>query len=253
MVTKEKILLIAGCSHTAGSEIDGNEDSEYNRKNSYGGLIATELNRRPIHIAQVGATNSGIARQVLQWFHKEYDPATMNVNVLIGWTEPTRLEIPSMSHRNYESATTNADWYDKSANDYYRIIIGWDGGDDEERSATPLLHKFMVEHQPFLEYQCYNLILQVQYLLQLHKIPYMMCNTMPFFLDNIDSVKNLIPLIDSNKYYQLGKKNEAFFPKYQLLGYVNEKAKYWHHGEEPHKLFAKDLLKFNKENKCLKK
>ena len=36
---KEKILLIAGCSHTAGSEIDGNEDSTYNRENSYGGLI----------------------------------------------------------------------------------------------------------------------------------------------------------------------------------------------------------------------
>ena len=26
----EKILLIAGCSHTGGSEIDGSQDSKYN-------------------------------------------------------------------------------------------------------------------------------------------------------------------------------------------------------------------------------
>ena len=31
---KEKILLIAGCSHAAGSEIDGDEDSQYNRDHS---------------------------------------------------------------------------------------------------------------------------------------------------------------------------------------------------------------------------
>ena len=79
---KEKILLIAGCSHSAGSEIDGKEDSAANRKNSFGGLIAKNLKRRPINISHVGATNSGIARQVINWFEKEYDPETMNVNVL---------------------------------------------------------------------------------------------------------------------------------------------------------------------------
>ena len=70
MIQKEKILLIAGCSHTAGSEIDGKEDSASNRKHSLGGIVAKKLNRKPINISQVGATNSGIARQVLQWFDK---------------------------------------------------------------------------------------------------------------------------------------------------------------------------------------
>ena len=70
---KEKILLIAGCSHSAGSEIDGKEDSAANRKNSFGGLIAKNLKRRPINISHVGATNSGIARQVINWFEKEWN------------------------------------------------------------------------------------------------------------------------------------------------------------------------------------
>jgi hypothetical protein len=73
---KEKILLIAGCSHAAGSEIDGNEDSEYNREHSYGALVAKKLKRKPINISQVGATNTGISRQVQQWFHNVYNPDT---------------------------------------------------------------------------------------------------------------------------------------------------------------------------------
>ena len=253
MVKKEKILLIAGCSHAVGSEIDGNEDSDYNRQHSFGALIAKKLNRRVIHVAQVGAANTGVARQVLNWFHTRYDPDTMNVNVLCCWTEPTRLEIPSETERNYQSANPNTDWYEKGSDYFYKVIIGYHGGDEEEQRWTPDLHKFMANHQPYLEYQTYNLILQVQYLLQAKKIPYMMLNAMPFFLDDINCIKNLLPLIDHNKYYQLNNKDEAFYQKYQRLGYVNEKAKYWHHGEEPHKLFADELINFNEEYKCLKR
>lgn len=250
---KEKILLIAGCSHAAGSEIDGKEDSKYNREHSYGALVAKKLKRKPVNIAQVGATNTGISRQVVQWFHTCYNPDTMNVNVLVSWTEPTRLEVPSEAERNYQSASHATAWYEKGSDYFYKVIIGWTGGDEEEKRDTPALHKFMTNHQPYLEYQTYQLILQIQYLLQAQKVPYMMLNAMPFFLDNINAIKNLLPLVDDNKYYQLNNKDEAFYQKYQRLGYVNEKAKYWHHGEEPHKLFAEELLNFNEEYKCLKR
>lgn len=250
---KEKILLIAGCSHAAGSEIDGNEDSHYNRQHSFGAIVAKHLGRKVVHIAQAGAANTGVSRQVMQWFHNCYNPDTMNVNVLVGWTEPTRLEVPGSWERNYVSASHAADWYEKGSDYFYKVIIGWVGGDEEEREQTPGLHKFMVNHQPYLEYQSYCLVLQIQYLLQAKKIPYMMLNTMPFFLDNIQGIKNLTPLIDSTKYYQLGNKDEAFFPKYKELGYVNEKAKYWHHGKDAHEQFAEELIHFNKVNKCLKR
>ena len=52
---KEKILLVAGCSHMAGSEIDGNEDSTFNRQHSFGALVAKHLGRKVVHVAQVGA------------------------------------------------------------------------------------------------------------------------------------------------------------------------------------------------------
>jgi len=63
---KKKIMLIAGCSHTAGSEIDGTEDSKYNRLHSYGGILAEKMGYIPVNIAEPGSTNSTIARSVLQ-------------------------------------------------------------------------------------------------------------------------------------------------------------------------------------------
>ena len=130
---KEKILLIAGCSHAAGSEIDGDEDSQYNRDHSFGALVAKKLKRKPVNIAQVGACNTGVSRQVMQWMHNVYNPDTMNVNVLVCWTEPTRLEIPSEKERNYQSASSDTAWYEKGSDYFYKVIIGWTGGDEEEQ------------------------------------------------------------------------------------------------------------------------
>ena len=65
-------MLIAGCSHAAGSEINGTEDSIYNRQQSFGARLASKLGYRPINIASNGASNSGIARSVLKWFEKYY-------------------------------------------------------------------------------------------------------------------------------------------------------------------------------------
>lgn len=36
---KEKIMLVTGCSHAGGSEIDGTEDSAYNREHSFGNVL----------------------------------------------------------------------------------------------------------------------------------------------------------------------------------------------------------------------
>ena len=254
---KEKILLIAGCSHTAGSEIDGNEDSSYNREHSYGGIIAKELGKRAINIAQPGATNAGIARQVMFWFNENYYPETMDVNVLVGWSETTRMEIPSETMRNYQTSCTKADWYDQSAESYFKVIIGWNGHGEEEKHAIPLLHRFMVENQGYLQVSTHNTILQLQYFLQANNIDYLFNNTMPLYCQNLNkkehAVKNLTRLVDKTKYYKMNNGNQAFYIKYKNMGYTNDKAKYWHHAEEPHRLYAEDLLEFNEINKCLKK
>ena len=59
----------------------------------------------------------------------------------------------------------------------------------------------------------------------------------------------MINLIDDTKFYKpKSPQEESFYWKYKNLGYNNEKAKYWHHGEEAHSLYAEELYNFVKEN-----
>ena len=55
-----KLMLISGCSHTAGSEIDGSQDSKYNREHSFGAVLANMMGYTPINMAEPAAPNSSI-------------------------------------------------------------------------------------------------------------------------------------------------------------------------------------------------
>lgn len=244
-------MLIAGCSHAAGSEINGLEDSVYNRQHSFGNLVAFNYGYRPINIAQNGMTNSGITRSILKWIEKCYDPNTMELFVLVSWTESTRLEIPANRNFWYNGSSKAADWFDETANTYFRINLGWAGGDDEEKALFPDYQKFMVENEKYLELTSINNVLLVQYLLKSKNIKYIMCNAMHMFTLPSKHNQELLTLVDSSKYYKMKNNEDCFFWKYRNLGHTNPKAKYWHHGEEPHKLYAQELCNFIGESKCL--
>jgi len=245
----EKIMLIAGCSHAAGSEIDGQEDSVYNRQHSFGAILADRLGYKPVNIATNGAPNSCIARSILNWFEQFYDEDTMEVFVLTSWTESTRLEVPSNRNFIYNQSSKIADWFDNTVNTYFRITFGWDGGDAEEKELFPKYHRFMAENEPLVEMWSVNYVLQIQYFLQSKNVKYLMCNAMYMFNKYAKHVNQLSKLIDKKNFYKLGAtKDEAFFWKYKNLGYTNPKAKYWHHDEIPHQLYAEELYNFLKEN-----
>jgi hypothetical protein len=249
-MTKEKIALIAGCSHSAGSEIDGTLDSSYNRSNSFGALLANKMGYRPLNIAISGSANSGIARSILMWFEENYNPDTMDVYVVIGWTESSRLEIPA-KHRpsDFHSGNPFIEWYDSSANSYLRINYGWLGHDEFEKSVIPNYHKFMAENETYLEYQAASNVLMVQHFLKSLGVPYVMCHTMHMFVPDDHYVSYLLKMIDNRYYYNLDSgQDESFYWKYKNLGHENDKAKYWHHDEEPHRLYAEELYKFITEN-----
>lgn len=249
---KRKITLIAGCSHSSGAEIDGSMDSMYNRSNSFGSILSTMLDREAINIAINGSTNQTIARSVLNWFSTQYDEASMDVVVLISWTEPARLEIPWHTIYHYENDNTCSSWFDMSSNLYNRVLFGWEGSTMEEKDVMSYFHKFMAEQSVIIETWSANLILQLQYFFKLKNINYLMCNTLHMFTPGDKQIEPLLKHIDTTCYYNLRcTQDEAFYWKYRHMGYINEKAKYWHHGLEPHKLFAEELYNFAKENKCL--
>lgn len=75
-----------------------------------------------------------------------------------------------------------------------------------------------------------------------------MCNTMHMF-DKFDlgmpsAVAQYTQHIDTAHYYMPYSNADCFYWYYRDAGYTNESAKYWHHGVEPHELYAKALYDF---------
>lgn len=249
-IIKKKIMLIAGCSHVAGSEIDGTEDSLYNRDNSFGNVLAKTLGYEPYNIALNGATNSGIARSILHWFKNYYNPEEMDVGVVIGWTESTRVEVPSNRIAGYDASSKFPAWFDNTCKRFYRINLGYEGWDAEEKEITKYFHKFIVNNGSFMEMMTANWVLQLQYFLSMHQIKYVMCNTLHVFTLPNKHVEMYTDLIDKTKYMDWNNNENCFFWKYRNSGYDNPKAKYWHHNEVPHRLYAGELYNFIEANKC---
>lgn len=247
MSEKKKVIFIAGCSHAAGSEIDGQEDSFYNRQNSFPTHLSNLLGRFHVHAALVGSTNPTIARTLQEWFAQKYDADTMDVFVLLAWTDSSRIEIPSDNPKFYHTNNLAVDWFSKSSIEYHRITGGNVNGTPEEQDYIESCLRFMVEHQTYLEIVSANAVLQTQYFLKMHGVKYLMCNTMPMFTtrSHINFYKTLV---HKNHYIDFDNNDQSFYKKYKDLGYSNQLAKYHHHGEEPHKLYAEYLYNYIKQH-----
>lgn len=232
-----KTCIIAGCSHAAGSEIDGTEDSVYNRSMSFGNLLAKKLGLEPINIAITGASNSCIARSLIEWFDQN---SSDNLStVLVAWTDSSRLEIPSTRRYPYRQSNQSADWFTDSCRDYMRVNMGYPGGDIEERAVVPYYQKFIAQEITWIELYNLQLILQSEFLLKSKKIEFLMCATQPIFAEATEHIKFYKDLIDNRHFYELGQ--QGFYWKYRNLGFKNKNAKYLHHDEEPHELYAQEL------------
>lgn len=241
-------MLIAGCSHTSGSEINGTEDSVFNRTKSYGNQLAYMMGYTPVNIAEPGSTNPTIARSILQWFSEKYDPTTMEVFVVVGWTESSRMEIPFNRECHYNQHCPFGDYHASEGKRYMRVNMGWGGSDPEEKQIIPRYHRFIAENETYLEIATVNLVLQLQYFLKSKNVDYVMCNVMHLVTSN-EHTKFYMDQIDTTKYYFMNDNEQAFYWKYRNAGYTNPKAKYWHHDETPHKLHAQELFNFIEANK----
>ena len=240
---KESILLISGCSNAAGAEIDGSQDSLYNRQNSFGNLLAAKLGRQPVNIALSGSSNQGISRTILEWFGECYDPTTMDLAVLVAWSESARLELPMSRVTWYETWNTNADYVSKASRDYIRVNFGYKGDYEEERRSIEKCQEFMSNNLTYMEILSANLVLQLEYFFKYKQIDYLMCNTMHMFSED-SKLDFYLNQIDQTRYMNIRDNNQSFYAKYKNLGYQNPKATYWHHNEDPHRLYANDLYDF---------
>jgi hypothetical protein len=242
-------MLIAGCSHTVGSEIDGETDSLYNRQHSYGNLLANKLGYEPINIAVCGYTNSAIARSVLEWFNTN-DTTNLDIHVLIGWTESVRIEAPFEFPTWHNKLNGQyCDWFSESSTEFLQINVSHKGYSDREKDIQEDYQNFIVRRSEYMEVVSANLILQLQYFLKHKNVSYLMVNAGYMFSEsNKKYLQVYQQMIDNTRYYKFENNEESFYQKFKRLGYKNNNAKYEHHSEEPHRLYADELYKYIMEN-----
>jgi len=243
-----KTMLISGCSHAAGSEIDGTQDSEYNRQHSFGNLVAKNLGYNPVNICQVGFTNSGIARSVIEYTLTQKKPDF----VLVAWTDSIRVEAPYYRATDYKLSNPAIDWYDESGNDYLRIsMLNTNIAVEEEREQILDFQSFTIRNEYYTEINNMLHIINLQSFLKLNSIPYMMVNTNYMFQKMHSTIRYYFKLVDSLRYPNFDNNQANFYPKYKNLGYSNPKAKYYHHGLDAHLDYAKDIVEYINTNNLL--
>jgi hypothetical protein len=245
----ENVLLIAGGSDPAGSELDGTEDSIFNRQNSFGNLLAQKLNYKPVNIAISGSANTGIVRSIIEWFDNEYKLGD-NIFVLVGFADSIRMEAPWHRPTWHDKNNPHVDWFSKTSVDYMRITPALKKYNDDEDLIEDY-QRFMACGESFLQIYCANLILQLQYFLKTKKVPYLLCNTLYMFDKNLKQLEWYFNQFDKERYINFDNNDEAFYTRYANQGYKNPLAKYFHHGPEPHKLYADYLFEYINEKKLL--
>lgn len=243
----DKILLIVGCSHAAGAEIDGTTDSSFNRQNSFGNILAEKLNRTAVNIASSGSTNSSILRNTIEYVENHQ---SKDMIILISWTESTRVEIPIPEHRtsDWEKINNFSRYISDQNKHFLRLNYGWKGISDWEKEIIERVHPVMIHHDLYFEISSAQMVLLLHLYLKTKNIDHMMCNSMYMFSKDF----RLLPylnLIDKRNYFNMLDNEASFYPKYKNLGYSNIKAEYWHHGPEPHKLYAEELFEYIHANR----
>ena len=96
-LSKKKMLFAVGCSHVAGSELEGDNigQSEYNLRWCFSGQLAEKYNLEYVNIAKPSGCNHMINRSTIDWAIKFISEGgkPSDVFMLIGWTTNIRTEF----------------------------------------------------------------------------------------------------------------------------------------------------------------
>jgi hypothetical protein len=245
-------MLIAGCSHAAGSEIDGNLSSPVNRQASFGNQLAKMMDHTPINIARNGSSNGAIHRSVLNWFTLNQDLVSNKANnlfVLVNWAESCRIEAP-VPHDVGIDQDTCADWADPSFLSSVQVNAMTDPHHvaPQEKEQFLTAQRFLVYSEIYTECLTAKDALSLQYFFKAENIRYLMTNSgIAFNNRNMKWLRPYLSKIDAKRYYMYRDNNYGFYEKYKEAGMINPNAKYGHHGADAHLSRATDLFNYIKQ------
>lgn len=106
-----KYLVVAGCSHSVGTGLDGNGferglckegEADFRHKNRWAGLLSKKLNLKEINLGIDGGSNMEIHIKITQWMLKNKD-LIKDCLFILSWTYPSRRHLTLDGDIFYES------------------------------------------------------------------------------------------------------------------------------------------------------
>lgn len=240
----DRLLVINGCSHSAGSEVitplkgDGKEC----RLNCFGTTLANKLDREPVHLAMPGGSNDWIARSTATWVsdHAELiKKKEIDVIFLIHWAASERWEFRFsenpilyryMDHKfdeKYKSFTiyqdtTNVHGFQKQLYNFFQRVFAEDSiywSDNKIKN-----------------------IIFTQELLKNNKCKYWFGNAFDSF-EQSKTFDSFTKILDKKYFPYLMEQDMSFYYMLKNKGFKNQSEKIWHHGKDAHDFYADWLEK----------
>jgi hypothetical protein len=241
----ERVLIINGCSHSAGSEIPGEGigDGRECRDQSFGALLAAQLDRKPVHLALPGGSNEWILRSSIAWVGDNLDKIRnkeIDVKFLVHWSGAERWEYrfpekPFMTpFIDYEHDHAYRSFSVGSINNMAGL------GSDIFKIFTKM---FATGSDYWSDNKLKN-VLSLQSFLQVHQIPYFFGNAFDTFI-HTKTYLSMNRLINRKYYPYLGDKNNSYYWLCKNVGFENmdKNNKLWHLGAAAHEYYAQFLHK----------
>lgn len=238
-------LVTIGCSHSAGSMIDGrNGTSWYNKQHSFGGLLAKKFGMNHYSLGVPGGSNQYIYRSTIR-FINNYMHELDDYIFLLGWTSTLRMELryPEKSPHIHNIV---GDFLDLK---YVPFTPGTDTNlwhTEELRAMSRLTPLIFYENQLETDWAVYAYTLQE--IFKKNKLKYYMFNTchdLPINNDNREIVQSL----DTKFYYNPTDFSSSMLNWALNLGF--EKTSCWHLKADGHEAWAEHLENLMSEQRLL--
>ena len=233
MTAPKKILLVNGCSHTAGSEIDtlGVAPHGYSPEKAFGAHLANAMGCDDyVNIAMPGGSNERITRTTIDWIGKYHKPADQ-LFVVIMWTGRDRFEL-----------------YD----DRNRIWLSLCPGVERSRwfaDFTYAVQQYFKFHMLVRtsDVQTYSRlwaeVIMMQSYLKINHINYMFCNAYQGLPETLDYA-GFRSQVDLAAYYQPFEDSTGFVQILTQQGFKTRAGDNVHFGEDGHRYWAGVLHAF---------
>lgn len=233
-------VLINGCSHSAGSEIEGSGigDGNYNRENSFGAQFAKQLDCTYTNIAYPGGSNDYVARTTMYWILDNKELAK-NTLFLIHWTGTDRTEY------FYEDGETYA--YDfikyspdkKVAHLHPQHYPDW--APKRWKKNLDVLGTNLFINQSHWDINRYNNIIQTQEFLKSNNCKYIFRNAFQC-CENKPRYQYYIDKIDKENFLHFDNIEESFYEHCFNAGFDTSGQEHWHHRIDAHTYWANRLF-----------